>query len=195
LRSELHLEKKAIRVLGVGESFKKDQQFSTAAGVVMRSDLVIDGFAVGLLQVSGNDATKGLIKLFKDLKRNDVNAIMISGSVLSLYNVLDLDLMYQTLEVPLLALSFSKSTADLSANIRERFPSKIAEDKITLLEKLGKSEKIALQTGYEIFVRTAGINQKNSKRLLDKFTLQGAAPEPIRVARLLAKIIATFKER
>jgi len=189
------LEKKAIRVLGVAESFKKEQQFSTLAGVVMRSDLVIDGFASGVLKVSGNDATKAVLRLFANLRRNDVNAIMISGSVLSLYNVLDIDALFDKLHVPLLALSFSKSTADLSANIRERFPSKVAEEKNILLEKLGKSERILLQTGYEVFVRSAGISQNNSKRLLDKFTLQGAAPEPIRVARLLAKVIAPMRDK
>ncbi|HXQ92623.1 MAG TPA: DUF99 family protein, partial [Nitrososphaerales archaeon] len=141
MRSELHLEKKAIRVLGVAESFKKDQQFSTLAGVVIRSDLVIDGFGLGVLKVSGNDATKALLRLFSGLQRNDVNAIMISGSVLSLYNVLDIDLLFHTLQVPVLALSFSKSTADLSRNIRGRFSSKEAEEKIALLERLGKSEK------------------------------------------------------
>ena len=112
MRSELHLEKKALRVLGVAESFKKEQQFSTLAGVVIRSDLVIDGFALGVLKVSGNDATKAVLRLFGNLQRNDVNAIMISGSVLSLYNVLDIDTLFAKLQVPLLAMTFSKSSAD-----------------------------------------------------------------------------------
>ncbi|MDG6921708.1 MAG: DUF99 family protein, partial [Nitrososphaerota archaeon] len=72
----LHLEKKAIRVLGIAESFRKDQEFSTLAGVVMRSDLVIDGFANGRLRVSGSDATSSTIELFERLRRNDVNAVM-----------------------------------------------------------------------------------------------------------------------
>jgi endonuclease V-like protein UPF0215 family len=188
----LHLEKKAIRVLGVAESFKKNQVSSTLAGIVMRSDMIIDGMASGTLKVSGSDSTKSVIELFENMKRNDINAIMISGSVLSLYNVLDLDLIFSKLKIPVLALSFSKSTADLARNIRERFPNKAAEEKIHLLEKLGSSQRIKLATGYDVFVRTAGINEANSKRLLDRFTLQGSSPEPIRVARLLAKTIAPF---
>jgi endonuclease V-like protein UPF0215 family len=195
LLHSLHLEKKAIRSLGVAESFRKDQEISTLAGVVIRSDLVIDGFAIGRLKVSGSDATKSVLKLYKDLERNDVNAIIISGSVLSLYNVLDIDVISEQLELPVIALSFSKAASDLVANVRGRFSNKVASDKIALLEKLGKAEKIRLKTGYDVFVRVAGITQNVSTRLLDKFTLQGAIPEPIRVARLLAKTIAPLREK
>jgi uncharacterized protein len=186
----LHLEKKAIRVLGIAESFRKDQKYSTLAGVVMRSDLVIDGFANDRLRVSGSDSTKSTLNLFKKLQRNDVNAIMISGSVLSLYNVLDIDEIYKELKIPVVALSFSKSRTNLAENIRARFPEKAAKEKIRLLEKLGHSSRIKLETGYEVFVRNAGIDDNLSKRLLDRFTLQGSIPEPVRVARLFAKSIA-----
>ena len=180
-------------MLGVAESFKKNQETSTLAGVVMRSDMIIDGLAIGAMKVSGSDSTNAVVEMFSNLRRNDINAIMISGSVLSLYNVLDLDLIFSKLKLPVLALSFSKSSSDLARNIRERFPKIVAEKKIELLEKLGESEKITLDTGYAVFVRSSGINGTNAKRLLDKFTLQGSSPEPIRVARLLAKAIAPLQ--
>ncbi|MGH9910516.1 MAG: DUF99 family protein, partial [Nitrososphaerales archaeon] len=41
----LHIEKKAIRALGIAESFVKSQNQSVLAGVVMRSDMIIDGIA------------------------------------------------------------------------------------------------------------------------------------------------------
>ncbi len=186
----LHLEKKGIRTLGIAESFMKDQEYSTLGGVVMRSDLIIDGFSRSKLKVSGSDATKAAIDLFRKLGRNDVNAIMISGSVLSLYNVLDIDKMHEELKMPVIALSFKKSNSDLARNIGSSFSSREAEKKIKLLEKLGEPTKLKLATGYEIFVRAAGINETSSGKLLDKFTLQGSIPEPVRVARLLAKTLA-----
>jgi uncharacterized protein len=185
----LHLEKKAIRALGIAESFRKDQEFSTLAGVVMRSDLVIDGFASTRLRLAGSDSTNSTIRLFKKLERNDVNAIIISGSVLSLYNVLDIDKIHKEVKIPVVALSFSKSRSNLVENIRTRFPDKVAKEKIRLLERLGNSSRVRLVTGYEVFVRNAGINEDLSKKLLDRFTLQGSVPEPVRVARLLAKSI------
>jgi uncharacterized protein len=187
---QLHLEKKAIRALGIAESFRQRDKFSTLVGVVMRSDLVIDGFTVGKLRVSGSDATKSVLSLFHKLNRNDVNAMLLSGSVLSLYNIIDVDSIHKELRIPVVALTFRKSRSDLVRNIKSRFRGKKAEEKIKLLKKLGEPEEISLATGYRVFVRTAGISKILAKRLLDRFTLQGAVPEPIRVSRLLAKSVA-----
>ena len=186
----LHLEKKGIRALGIAESFSSSDEYSTLAGVVMRSDLVIDGFALGSLEVSGADATDAILALFKSLDRNDINALLLSGSVLSLYNIVDVDKLHEDLAIPVIAISFRKSKANLAARIRSRFERKDADEKIRLLRKIGKASEIDLETGYRIFVRAAGITDKHAKRFLDKFTLQGAVPEPIRVARLFAKIVA-----
>lgn len=190
---QLHLEKKAIRVLGVAESFRPNDVYSTLAGVVMRSDLVIDGFARGTLRVSGSDGSDAVLRLFNGLRRNDVNAVMISGSVLSLYNVLDIDSIHLKLRLPVLALSFSKSKTNLAENITARFSPRVAKRKINLLEKLGESSKIRLATGYDVFLRSSGIDDASSRRLLDRFTLQGGVPEPVRVSRLLAKLLASFR--
>ncbi len=187
----LHLEKKAIRALGVAESFKTKDKLSTLAGVVMRSDLVIDGFVLGKTKVSGSDANSSIANLSRKLKRNDINAILISGSVLSLYNLIDVDALSNQLRIPVVALTFRKSRSDLERNIQARFPPKIASAKIKLLEKLGRPRLLHLSTGYPIFVRAAGMSQTETSRLLDRFTLQGAIPEPIRVARLLAKTVAS----
>ncbi|MHB8568444.1 MAG: endonuclease dU [Nitrososphaerales archaeon] len=183
----LHLEKKAIRALGIAESFRAQEKLSSLAGVVMRSDLVIDGFGFGKLTISGSDAARSLVSLFKRLRRNDINAILLSGSVLSLYNIVDVDYVFSKLELPIVALTFSKSRSDLARNIEERFPEKIAASKVRLLKKLGVPQRLELKTGYEVYVRNSGISHNDSKRLLDRFTLQGSVPEPVRVARLLAK--------
>jgi endonuclease V-like protein UPF0215 family len=188
----LHLEKKAIRALGVAESFSPKDKFSTLAGVVMRTDLVTDGFAFGRTKVSGSDATGSIVDLFERLGRNDVNAILLSGSILSLYNLIDVDSLFDELSVPVIALTFRKSQSDLKRNIEARFHPKEAKSKIKILEKLGKPTKLVLRTGYPIFVRCSGIEKKQSETLLNRFTLQGAIPEPVRVARLLAKSCASF---
>lgn len=61
-----------------------------------------------------------------------------------------------------------------------------------LLEKLGTSNKLRLTTGYFVFARCAGLDSEDSAKLLNKFTLQGAVPEPVRVARLLAKAVSAL---
>ena len=191
----LHLEKKAIRVLGIAESFSQRDLLSTLAGVVMRSDLVVDGAAFGSLQVAGSDATESIIALFRKMKRNDINVLMIAGSVLSLYNVVDLEKIGKKLKLPVVAVSFTKSRADLERNVKAKFDRKTAERKIRLLRKLGKASTIRLKTGYVAFVRSAGTSDQEIRILLDRFTLQGAVAEPLRVAKLLARAARAFVKR
>ena len=188
----LHLEKKAIRALGIAESFKQREATSTVAGVVMRSDLVVDGFGLARLTVSGSDAVTTLSEVYSKLERNDVNSILLSGSILSLYNIVDVDKLHSDLKIPVVAITFRKSRSDLERNIRAKFPESVASQKIKLVRKLGTPQKIQLKTGYPVFVRTAGINSETTRRLLDRFTLQGAIPEPIRVAKLLAKVASAW---
>jgi uncharacterized protein len=190
----LHLEKKAIRALGVAESFSEKDSRSTLAGVVMRSDLVVDGFAIGSLLVSGFDATNGIARLARKLRRNDLNAVFLSGSILSLYNIVDVDLLSSKLDLPIVALTFKRSGADIERNIRTRFSPPVAAKKIRMLKKLGIPKKLKLDTGYPIYVRSADISFAETVKALNKFTLQGSVPEPVRLARLLARVVANVSE-
>jgi len=57
LRLQVH--KKAVRALGVSESFVKGiSEKSVLAGVVMRADMAIDGFVFSKATVGGMDATE-----------------------------------------------------------------------------------------------------------------------------------------
>ncbi|MCW4032032.1 MAG: DUF99 family protein, partial [Candidatus Bathyarchaeota archaeon] len=53
----------------------------------------------------------------------------------------------------------------------------------------GEREKIEIKTGKTVFTRSLGLEKDEVKRILDKFTLDGAIPEPLRVARLLANSV------
>jgi uncharacterized protein len=181
----LHLNKPGIRALGVAESFKAEQRSSILAGVVMRRDLVIDGFALGHTSVGGDDATKSILALYRRLRRNDVNLLMVSGAILSLYNIIDVDELSRRSRLPVICLTY-KETAGIEGSIRKRFPG-AAETKLEAYRKLGPRTRISLVSGHSVYIRGAGIGADEVKPVLDMFTLQGSVPEPVRVARLLAR--------
>ena len=184
-RMRLHLNKPGIRALGVAESFRQGESRSVLAGVVMRSDFVIDGVALGKTAVGGDDATASIVSLFRKLNRNDVNLIMVSGAILSLYNIIDVDLLSRRTNLPVLCLTY-KETAGIEGSIRRHFPEG-AEKKLAAYKKLGKRLGVRLDTGHRIFVRTAAIDADAAKAVCNSFTLQGSIPEPVRVAKLLAR--------
>jgi endonuclease V-like protein UPF0215 family len=181
----LHLNKPGYRALGVAESFRQGQRRSVLAGVVMRTDFVIDGVALGRTAVGGDDATSSIASLFRKLHRNDVNLILVSGAILSLYNIIDVDSLARRTKLPVICLTY-KETAGIEGSIRRHFPQG-AQKKLEAYRKLGRRTGIRLKTGYTVYVRASGAGKEEAKSVLSAFTLQGSIPEPVRVAKLLAR--------
>lgn len=187
----LHLNKPGIRVLGVAESFRPDQRWSVLAGVVMRGDLVVDGLAIGRASVGGDDATSSIASLYRKFRRNDVNLLMVSGCILSLYNIVDVDGLARRVKLPVICLTY-RETCGIEDAIAHHFPDR-AEEKLAAYRKLGARKKMTLSSGHTVFARTSGLSDKDALAVVDAFTLQGSIPEPVRVARLLARASAAAR--
>ena len=182
----LHVHKKAFRALGISESFIKGlSDKSVLAGVVLRSDRIIDGFVFSRTTVGGMDATDKIIDMYKALKRDDINVLMLNGCVISWYNVIDLHRIYEELRLPLICVTYEESEG-LEKYFMELFPEDCGK-RIEIYRKNGPRTPIALRTGHNVYVRFIGMSLEEAKGILNKFTLHGAIPEPLRIARLLAR--------
>jgi endonuclease V-like protein UPF0215 family len=84
-------------------------------------------------------------------------------------------------------ITYEKSEG-LEKYLTEYFGSE-AEDRITKYKENGEREEFKLHTGKKIFVRYLGLNRDDAIQVLNKFTLHGSIPEPLRVARLLARTL------
>lgn len=180
----LHLNKPALRTLGIAESFIRARPNSRLAGVVMRADLRIDGLAYAKATVGGDDATEGVLKIYEELDRVDVNALILSGAVISWFNIIDLQQVFDVVQRPVICLTYEDSPG-LEKHIHEHFPE--AEEKLLRYQRLGKREMIRLKTGYEVYIRALGAKIEDARILLNKFTMDGRMPEPVRLARLAAR--------
>lgn len=184
----LHVHKKGLRALGIAESFQKgESREAILAGAVMRGDFQIDGFALTKITVGGLDATEGVLRLFEDLKRRDINLLMLNGCVISWYNIIELGKVFREINLPLICVTYEESEG-LEKFFKDNF--KDWKRRVAKYKRLGTRTPIKLRTKKKVLVRFLGIeNEKEVKRVLDKFTIQGAVPEPLRVARLLARTI------
>jgi len=183
----VRVSKKGLRVLGISESFQKEKsRKSVLAGVVIRADLIIDGFAATTITLGGFDATDGIIRIFDIIDRTDVNVLMLNGVVIAWFNVIDLNLLREKLNIPIIAVTYEESQEPLKKYFREYFPESW-ERKMEIYDKNGEREHMVLRTGHKVFVRYLGMLQREAKSLLDKFTIQGSIPEPLRISRLLAR--------
>ena len=183
----LHLEKKGLRGLAIAESFRQNSSKSIFSGIVMRRDLMIDGFVFGSATLEGNDATTTILEMYDELQRPDVSYVMISGLVLSMYNIVDIKKIFDSLHIPIIGVSYHDSRGIEDA-IKHHFPNSF-KSKIDDYHKLGNRERITLHTSHDVFVRKEGCSINEVKHLLNELTFHGSVPEPIRVSQLLAKAL------
>ena len=179
----MHLAKRGLRALGIAESFS-GRTISTMAGVVMRKDLRIDGVAIASLTVGGTDATGAVLSIVASLGRRDINVVMVSGSVVAWYNVLDPEAISGKTGLPLIVVTYEDSEG-LEEDITRHFPGD--EARLRAYRQLGERVPVLLKDGSQVFIRPSGLSLEDASRILRDFTRDGKVPEPVRVARLVAR--------
>lgn len=179
----MHLAKKGLRVLGIAESFSGREQ-STICGVVMRKDMQIDGAAFAPVTVGGTDATGAVLNILDELDRRDINCIMISGCVISWFNILDPAQIHLKSAVPVIGVTYEESDGLLD-DIEYHFPGD--RERMDAYCRLGSRTPYDLKTGFRIFLRAWGISHAEAGSLCDSFTTEGKVPDPLRVARIMAR--------
>ena len=140
----------------------------------MRRDLIIDGMAYASTTIGGDDATNSIVSIHRSLGREDINCILLDGLVISMYNIINGE-----------QVAGEKGLDD---SIKHHFDD--WQDKLERYQKLGRRERVTLNTGKNLFIRYWRVSQRSAVTVLNSFTLQGSIPEPIRVAKLAARSYA-----
>jgi len=184
----LHVHKKGFRALGISESFVKGvSKESILAGVVMRADMKIDGFTFSRVTVGGTDATEKILEMYKRLRRDDINLLLLNGCVISWYNVIDIHRVAEETGLPLICVTYNES-AGLERYFRELFPEDW-EQRVEVYQKNKGRVPVKLFTGHIVYIRYIGMKIEEAREVLNRFTFEGAIPEPLRISRLLARSI------
>ncbi|MBE0517540.1 MAG: DUF99 family protein [Methanophagales archaeon] len=184
----MHVNKKGIRVLGVAESFRREHEKSVLAGIVMRSDFIIDGVGFTYITIGGMDATEGVVHLFESLQRDDINVMMLNGCVISWFNIIDLHEVYNRLQIPLICVTYEESEG-LEEHIAKHFEASERDSRLEAYKRLGDRVPVRLHEHFEVLIRSLGIDDADAGAVLKKFTAHGKVPEPLRVAKIVARAI------
>ena len=185
MKGQFHFEKKGLRTLAVAESFRISCKHAILAGVVMRRDLIIDGIGISKSTIKGDDSTQNIVSMWRNMNRNDINCIFLGGIIISMFNIVDGNEVYRSTGTPVIYLTYNDSKG-VAHNFRRVFPNSW-QSKLEQYQKIGNRQRIVLQTGKTVFIRHWGLTLSDSIILLNYFTLQGSVPEPIRIAKLVAR--------
>lgn len=181
----MHPEKSGTRILGIAESFRGSKR-SILAGIVMRRDLRIDGAALETITVGGMDATDAIIRLYEALNRSDINLILISGAAIAWYNIINPEIISQTTDRPVIIITYEESDGLCDA-LRHHFPGDA--ERFAAYKTLRERDPVHLHTGHTVYLRRAGISRITAEQIINQITLDGKVPEPVRVARLIARSV------
>ncbi len=173
------------RALGIAESFAQDAEQSTLAGTIVRADRVVDGVAFDTCTVGGTDVTATITRLYHQLGREDVQYILIAGVALAWYNIVDLETVAEETDRPTIAVTFEAS-GGLEAALRSAFDGERLADRLGRYRKLPERRSLELNDE-TLYVRSVGLGEGETRRVLSAYTPQGGRPEPVRVARLIAR--------
>ena len=135
--------------------------------------------------MDGRDATTRVVSLVRATgPLEGVRALLLDGAVLGGFNVLDLDALHQRLGLPVVALTRRPPEfARIRAALRKWFP----HDAGRRWELLTAHRLFRVPTaGRPILAASVGCSQADARRLVERTTVRGYWPEPLRLAHLVA---------
>jgi len=153
----------------------------------MRRDGAVDGAVFGSSTIYGSDATGSIASMHARLGRGDISLTMVSGLVVSMYNIVDIARLARLTGAPAIGVTWRGSDG-LEGAIRRHFADPGA--KLAEYAALPGRETVRLRTGHDVLIVRAGCTLGGARAALDAFTTHGAVPEPVRVARVLARAAA-----
>jgi len=153
----------------------------------MRRDFVIDGIVYADSTIGGNDGTDKIISIIKSLRRNDVNCVLLGGLIISLFNIINGKQIHEKTGLPVIAMSHKKSFGLISS-----IHGIDAGQKLLNYLNLEDRKHLRLWNGKTVFVRHWGISFADASSLLNSLIVQGAKPEPLRIANLAARACRNY---
>ena len=160
----------------------------TVIGTVY-SGTQLEGVLSSRVRKDGANATGTLTRLIATSKFHaQLQLVMLQGIALAGFNVVDVRRLSDALEVPVLVIARRKPKLDGIRAALERLPG--GRRKWRLIESLGEMEACA-----GVHVQRVGITRQDASQVIERTTVQGHIPEPLRAAHLIAGGITTGQSR
>ena len=96
-----------------------------------------------------------ILSMYKKLNRPDISYLLISGIIISMYNIVDLKKISKTLNLPVIGVTYQESKGIEDA-IKHHFPDSF-ESKLKEYNELGDREEITLDTSYQSLHKKRGM--------------------------------------
>ena len=174
-----------LPIVGVEDgSFRKGITRRALLAAVLLRALKIEDVRITKITVDGLDATK---KLAEILSEWEFAVVLLSGVSFGGFNIIDPTVIYEKFEKPIIIIARTKpDNKAVKRALQRHF--KDWRVRLEVFEKLGSVYKVfAVASEPPIYVETVGASLEWTCNLVQSLSVCGRVPEPIRVARLIAR--------
>ena len=188
-RKYLLLKEKG-RILGLddGPFSRASDKFAPFVGVLMRLDGRIEGIRLRKLPIDGDTAEDTIAEIVLSIGADNINLVMSEGVTFAGFDIVSPQEIFHRTGIPY--ISITKSTADM-ASMEAALSKHGEEGKIARLAKLNPVKcKI---NDREFTLNYSGIAKEEAVKIIEKSTLVGNVPEPVRIAHMIAEGLYSYE--
>jgi endonuclease V-like protein UPF0215 family len=171
-------------VVGVEDgSFQKGITKKAVLAAVLSKGVEIEDIKVARIIVDGLDATE---KLTKMLTGWDFATVLLAGVSFAGFNLIDPTVIYEKFQKPVIIISRKKPN---NKAVKQALQKHFKDWKVRwqIFEKLGTTHCVAVAGETPIYVKTIALDFRTTEKLLQALSIKSRIPEPLRVARLVAR--------
>jgi len=175
-----------MRIVGVDDGafrLSKRAKQRTLLVAVLFDNLALLSLRVGRIRVDGRDANAVIRSL---LERMSCDTVMLSGISFGGFNVVDIAQLSRVLRRPVIAVTGERPHNEaVRTALREHFED--WRDRWRMVRSAGRVHSITLHGESPLYFEVQGATHLFAKRAIASTAVISRLPEPIRVARILAR--------
>ena len=172
-------------MVGVEEgSFRKGDKLALLVAVIMRETRV-DDVLFTYVTVDGLDAVDRLVDLLRR-SGGSVDLILQHSIPYAGFNLMDPTRLHQELGVPVIVVN-PEEPRPMAVRRALIHHFKDWRLRLRVLESVTPPKRIFLPDGSPLFLQPVGISESEAERIVRGLIVLGKRPEPLRVARILAR--------
>ena len=189
--------KSEIRVLGVDDGIFVPHTKGTVdvIGVVYRGGYWLDGVMRTEVIIDGMDATEKIAAMIKKSPHyEELRVVILNGITFAGFNVVDIDKLFETVNLPVIAVTREKPDMEKIRKALENLPE--LEKRWQAMESAGKIIEVQTRkTGETIHAQIAGVSREDAEKILESTSTRSNIPEALRVAHIIASGLTRSGEK
>jgi uncharacterized protein len=177
-------------VIGLDDGpFLRSARRADLVGVVFSAPNYVEGIVRTSVTIDGTDATDRILSLLGASPFLDgVRAVLLDGIAVGGFNLIDLDRLHERLQRPIVTVTrHAPDFPAIHAALRKYFP-RDAPARWRLI-RAHPLFRLSMPEGNPLRVSAVGCTRAEAAAIVRRTTVRGNLPEPLRLARLVARAL------